>query len=146
MLKMTDTTFTTVTDLFTQTITMSDSTVVEPGMQTITRDESTLTRINLGPLTTVFTPPRGCDACYVGSTASWEIGCTAFFDDCRGSRLCLPDITPSHSWAFYSPGLLCPAEWTTATVVSATMTDSLRATSVLRTLTADETAGFCCPS
>ncbi|KAK3988035.1 hypothetical protein QBC44DRAFT_207889, partial [Cladorrhinum sp. PSN332] len=47
---------------------------------------------------------------------------------------------------FYSPGLVCPNGWTTATVISRGMTDSIRAIEILRLMTADEIAEFCCPS
>ncbi|AEO63919.1 uncharacterized protein THITE_2039480, partial [Thermothielavioides terrestris NRRL 8126] len=58
----------------------------------------------------------------------------------------MPGSTAWSTWAFYSPGWVCPAGWTTATVVSRNMTDSIRATDIFSLLTPDETAGFCCPS
>lgn len=49
-------------------------------------------------------------------------------------------------FAVYSPGLACPAGWTTATVVSAEMTDRLTARDVISRLEHGETAAFCCPT
>ncbi|EAQ85360.1 predicted protein [Chaetomium globosum CBS 148.51] len=46
----------------------------------------------------------------------------------------------------YSPGLVCPSGWTTATVVSAEMTDSFSARDVIGRLEKGETAAFCCPA
>ncbi|KAK0707955.1 hypothetical protein B0H67DRAFT_457979, partial [Lasiosphaeris hirsuta] len=50
-------------------------------------------------------------------------------------------------WGFYSPGILCPYGWTTATTVApgevASGTDS--AEQVRSLLRDDETAAFCCP-
>ncbi|KAH6640301.1 hypothetical protein F5144DRAFT_589813 [Chaetomium tenue] len=46
----------------------------------------------------------------------------------------------------YSPGLVCPSGWTTATVVSAEMTDRFSARDVIGKLEKGETAAFCCPT
>ncbi|KAK0744376.1 hypothetical protein B0T21DRAFT_280510 [Apiosordaria backusii] len=47
---------------------------------------------------------------------------------------------------YYSPGLYCPMGWETATKLTHGMTDSVRAINLLRALSTDETAAFCCPS
>lgn len=111
-----------------------------------------LTRYNIAPLTTVFTPPAGCETGFVQkATAAPDSdriheNCQAYLSDCRTSRPCLPGTSSWAPWAFYSPGLLCPAGWTTATVVSQDMTDSIRATDIFSLMRRDETAAFCCPS
>ncbi|KAK4156573.1 hypothetical protein C8A00DRAFT_12483, partial [Chaetomidium leptoderma] len=103
------------------------------------------TRNNLGPLTTTFEPSPDCDACFVAESAE-EWHCAAYFTDCHGPRSCVPGSIPWSIWAFYSPGLVCPAGWTTATVVNINITDSIRAIEVIRRMSHDETAAFCCPT
>ncbi|KAK3303655.1 uncharacterized protein B0T15DRAFT_401777 [Chaetomium strumarium] len=116
------------------------STAVDPFTISITRN-------NIGPLTTIFTPQPDCGICFVGPTAQVHNLCDAFSTDCQGSpRSCLPRSSQWSNWAFYSPGLLCPEGWTTATVVSSDMTDSVRALDIISLLTSDETAAFCCPT
>ena len=58
----------------------------------------------------------------------------------------MPGTVPWVDGNFYSPGLLCPSGWTTATVVTAEMTGSLQAADVFNWLLSGETAAFCCPS
>jgi hypothetical protein len=74
-------------------------------------------------------------------------GCAAYSTDCYGPmRACMPGDAEWNKWDFYSPGLSCPVGFTTATLVSANMTDGLlQASVVLDGMLNDETAAFCCP-
>lgn len=105
------------------------------------------TRDNLGPLTTIFTPPPTCRDCLIASSIKYPEVCRQYYTDCHDDpRPCLPD---NHTWerfAMYSPGLACPSGWTTATVVSAEMTYSFSARDVIGRLEKGETAAFCCPA
>lgn len=103
------------------------------------------TRNNLGPLTTVFTPSPTCEECFVAATAL-NGGCRAHYTDCHNPRRCMPGDNAWELFAVYSPGLVCPAGWTIATMVSAEMTDRLTARDVISRLEHGETAGFCCPT
>ncbi|KAK3693124.1 hypothetical protein B0T22DRAFT_34113 [Podospora appendiculata] len=120
---------------------------------------ASVTRYNIAPLTTVFVPPPECHTCYgdghtfsfdsiLTGGGSWQL-CTAYASNCLSYRPCLPGTTtPTADFGFYSPGLFCPAGWTTATV----LTSSGDATSwrfgleLISRLQTDETAGLCCPS
>ncbi|KAK3906064.1 hypothetical protein C8A05DRAFT_12170 [Staphylotrichum tortipilum] len=115
-----------------------------PGSFGSLRPSATRTQ-NFGPLTTVFTAPSGCDACFASSGSDASV-CTAYFEDCQGLRSCVPRSSPWQQWDYYSPRLSCPSGWTTATVVSASMTNPIRAREVLSRMAPGETAAFCCPS
>lgn len=115
---------------------------------------------NLGPLTTVFTAPPECtnlasesDAHYIYGNFGYQPGphprgavaCTSrtVGDECqpngskrdeiegRGADLFLYGIP------YYSPGLQCPANWTTVPGTPTRMASFL---------TASETMNICCPS
>jgi hypothetical protein len=105
-----------------------------------------VTRNNLGPLTTVFTPPSGCDACFVSAFDAGR-ACAAYSTDCHGPiPSCAPGNASISLGAFYSPGLLCPAGWTTAEVISGNMTDNAKANELFGGIAHDETAAFCFPT
>jgi hypothetical protein len=127
----------TIIEFATVTLTGVTSTI----LQTV---DAIATGNNLGPLTTIFTPPPGCDVCYVEAKSAGRV-CAVYSTDCHGPRPCMPGTFPWTFSDFYSPGLFCPSGWTTATVVSADMTDSIRASEVLSRMSHDETAAFCCP-
>ncbi|KAK4234422.1 hypothetical protein C8A03DRAFT_18680, partial [Achaetomium macrosporum] len=130
---------------------MTSTVTVSSGTSTVTRTVDpftiSITRNNIGPLTTVFTPQPECGDCFIGPTPQQYNLCDAYSTDCYGRpRPCLPSSSQWSKWAFYSPGLLCPAGWTTATVVSSDMTDSVRALNIISLLASEETAAFCCPT
>ncbi|KAK4221508.1 hypothetical protein QBC38DRAFT_461412 [Podospora fimiseda] len=126
-------------------------------------------RLNLGPLTTVFTAPQVCEQCInvgtmVGTdtftTIACIISCSYPRDGCSEDvppDICLPnnpvisaivDAKNRERFGFYSPGLQCPDGWDTATVLSHGIYnlpgDIHQA--VLGTLQSDETAAVCCPT
>jgi hypothetical protein len=133
------------------------------------------TRNVLGPLTTTFTPPPACSSCFLDDAQSgadsrldyyiWLCDAYRTAPVCGrpGSSLqeCVPSVTsgldPASLLAselagaltttagFYSPGLVCPDNWVTATSVAWT-SDLDSAFGSLQTLLASETAAICCPS
>ena len=79
------------------------------------------TGVNLGPLTTVFTPPSRCTANLgqsQGQTCILSGGVATSVDD----PSCWPSVTitpaptaqPLQGWGYYSPGLECPSDYFTA--------------------------------
>lgn len=100
----------------------------------------TPTRINLGPLTTVFVPPPHCTrAALSGSNAIFGQSCNPVDDKTAtpaDDTGCWPRATAYPSVAkpslaglgFYSPGLLCPTGYVSAcTAVSSTKGQSVEA-------------------
>ena len=110
-------------------------------------------RVILGPLTTVFTPPAPCtiavglcatcDVAWLGQTC----GPTAVQDDTG----CWPPTTegapeptaPLYGWGFFSPGLECPAGYTSACTAISGQATSWR---VQYQMEAEETFVGCCPA
>ncbi|KAK3332882.1 hypothetical protein B0T19DRAFT_483045 [Cercophora scortea] len=123
---------------------------------TTTWTAASVTRYNIAPLTTVFVPPPECSACYGDGGANYIDGpfwlsvtwklCTAYASNCLSFRPCLPGTTTiTADFGFYSPGHLCPAGWTTVTVLSSRGTYRAIAQGFIDQLQADETAAICCP-
>ncbi|KAK3307201.1 uncharacterized protein B0T15DRAFT_166960 [Chaetomium strumarium] len=109
-------------------------------------------RAILGPLTTVFTPAPQCTvAVGGGSTANvaW-LGqrCNPEVEDDPG---CWPETTegapatsqPLYGWGFYSPGLSCPAGYTSACTAIAGQSSGWK---VQYQMEAEETFVGCCPT
>jgi len=118
-----------------------------------------LTRYDIGPLTTAFTPDAACTGCYPVSDAGlggFEVDpfrCTVY--QTRGchdkSNRCYPDSTTvivgQNNIAFYTPASSCPASWrawTTLTYMEPTVTAS-NISDVAYLLKSGETALVCCP-
>ena len=125
------------------------------------RQAATPTRVNLGPLTTVYNLPSHCSrAAIAGPSATKAVrgqtckvnGATAVPQDDIG---CLPRATAypatlQRGIGFYSPGYSCPAGYASAcTAISATKGQTTLAPKVTGTfqfpLVAGETAVGCCP-
>ncbi|KAK4198772.1 hypothetical protein QBC40DRAFT_204326 [Triangularia verruculosa] len=120
-------------------------------MTPVARSESTGRQL-IGPLTTVYTPSHNCRFGFVQSGNSDASDLTldtigyAYGSDCLSVRSCLPSMPTAVRRDYYSPGIYCPMGWETATKLAHGMTDSVRAIAILRALSTDETAAFCCPS
>jgi hypothetical protein len=122
---------------------------------TATQTNPTLpTRTSLGPLTTSFTPPAGCElpVClyygdWPGGGAGLECEQDPGGDPCNpnagtmlmASMPCMPDGLPVAPGAFFSPAVVCPQGYPTAAVLS--VEDFVAAAS---TLLPGETAAYCC--
>ena len=144
---------------------MATETVLDPfpTSPTITMPRTAV----LGPLTTTFTPPSSCSDLYralygrsalaslntnfIAFQAVTCIGITA--GDPYGSMVddwpCWPTVTSMPSsghnddgWGLYSPGLICPAGYTTACSSLATTTEAFQ---FQFSLLANESAVGCCP-
>ncbi len=110
-------------------------------------------RVILGPLTTVFVPPAPCTIaigqCATCNVAWWGQTCapTTVQDDTS----CWPATTegtpaPSaalYGWGFYSPGLECPAGYTSACTAIAGHSSQWK---VQYQMKAEETFVGCCPT
>jgi hypothetical protein len=123
-------------------------------------------RTNVGPLTTVFTPPTACFTPAIESDADPSVFQAYYGNTCiatgTGSTLVLaPSCYPpgtgivfaSYStMPFYSPGLSCPAGFTSACAVTRvegeTLPQSTRSTdpNIWSMLEPGETAIACCPT
>lgn len=125
---------------------------------------------NLGPLTTVFTPPASCNTPL--ATNLFIQGRTTWAHDCGWTRTadlprsdCYPSYTapdpsaiaggdnfwlPGEQKFYYSPGYSCPSGWQTATTLTtpapATVGIWDEAQRPLGLLDATGTQIFCCPS
>lgn len=104
----------------------------------------------IGPLTTLFAPAPDCDyKCFGPSTTALvDTLCSIYSSDCSSiRRSCLPD--GSGSWVpggFYSPGIICPNGWTTATTIEFDPSHSANSLLHPTTLIGDgEMAALCCP-
>ncbi|KAF2446097.1 hypothetical protein P171DRAFT_357203, partial [Karstenula rhodostoma CBS 690.94] len=120
------------------------------------------TRVNLGPLTTVFVPPPYCSrAALAGSQAALGQSCNAVdktasaADDtgCWPRATAYPADTKSKlaGLGFYSPGLTCPqGHYSACTAVSTSKGQTAAAPQVTGKfqfpLVAGETAVGCCPT
>jgi hypothetical protein len=111
-----------------------------------------MTRNILGPLTTVFTAPQECDvAALISYQTSAYRGQSCTVDFLADASTCWPQVTaaaplqspPLNGWGFYSPGISCPAGYTSA--CSATQGSS---TGWVMQFPMDEgeTAVGCCPT
>ncbi|OIW26299.1 hypothetical protein CONLIGDRAFT_646477 [Coniochaeta ligniaria NRRL 30616] len=98
-------------------------------------------RTVLGPLTTTFTPPEGCDKCFDHFNLPTGVNCVAYYWDCDSRRPCIPVIGDVSTIppGFYSPGFHCPEGWLTALIIDSQL-------DIFLTLLPDETAALCCPS
>ena len=110
-------------------------------------------RVILGPLTTTFTPPAPCSVaiglCATCDVAWWGQTCSpkTVHDD----KSCWPATTtgasdpgfPLYGWGFYSPGLNCPAGYTSACSATAGSKSNWK---VQFKMEAEETFVGCCPS
>ncbi|CZS85583.1 unnamed protein product [Fusarium graminearum] len=99
-------------------------------MSTITTASGTASRTNLGPLTTTFTYPASCtvvvqecDACTNGWQAQTCSDNSFNAQGVQDDAECWPPRKGSQStgvalngWGFYSPGIECPAGYTTKCV------------------------------
>lgn len=110
------------------------------------------TRNILGPLTTVFTAPQECDfAGIISSQTSAYRGQGCTVDHLVDASTCWPQATaaaplkspPLNGWGFYSPGISCPAGYTSA--CSATQGSST-GWEMQFAMDARETAVGCCPT
>lgn len=125
---------------------------------------------NLGPLTTVFTPPASCNTpaatnLFIQGRTTWAHDCswTPASDTPRSD--CYPSYTAPTSLAavgedslwlpgdqkfYYSPGYFCPAGWQTATTMTTPAPATLgiwdEAQRPLGLLDATGTQILCCPS
>lgn len=122
---------------------------------TATQDVTTVYRARniLGPLTTAFTPPQDCDFAAILSD-SLTLAYRA--QTCVGERLedvstCWPQVTaaaplnspPFNGWGFYSPGISCPAGYTSACFATQ---GSRTGWDMQFPMDVGETAVGCCPT
>ncbi|KAL2125813.1 hypothetical protein VTI74DRAFT_2626 [Chaetomium olivicolor] len=110
-------------------------------------------RAILGPLTTTFTPPAPCTIavgqCSTCNVAWWGQTCAP--TTVQDNPSCWPTTTkgaPAASsalfgWGFYSPGLECPAGYTSACTAIADKTSQWK---VQYQMEAEETFVGCCPT
>lgn len=130
----------------------------------------------LGPLTTTFTTPSRCNQAYwfsasdevydptIGQVCATVNGTIAYSQD----SACLPSVTPFISASlvgpsvvpytlynyqgYYSPGIACPAGYSTACAAQAgsdgiqSALSNFQSFGFLYTATADETVVGCCPT
>lgn len=110
------------------------------------------TRNILGPLTTVFTAPQECTlAGIISSRTSAYRGQDCIVDHLVDASSCWPQATaaaplkspPLNGWGFYSPGISCPAGYTSA--CSATQGSST-GWEMQFPMDERETAVGCCPT
>ena len=124
-------------------------------------------RTNLGPLTTVFTPPPNCASAIFDSLTGtspwaysliWGMGCTTTTDGIYSvdwDTSCYPPDMYDHSLEagayqtipIYSPGLSCPHGFYSACTVTRQPGDQVPATehALWSVLSVGETAIGCCP-
>lgn len=128
-------------------VVMTSSTPVQ-GVTTVYR-----TRSILGPLTTVFNAPPECALAGVAGTplSIGFRGQTCVGDTLADESVCWPAATaaapsastPLNGWGFYSPGISCPAGYTTA----CDATQGYRTGWQMQfTMEEGETAVGCCPT
>lgn len=101
-------------------------------------------RVNLGPLTTVFTPPAACaTAIFDNDKLGWRD--QRCIDD-GGSLTDNKECWPGTKRGFHSPGLYCPEGYTTA--CTASVKDGITSTGwkAQYPLEDGETAVGCCPT
>lgn len=121
---------------------------------TPTQDITTVyaTRNILGPLTTVFTAPQECTlAGIINSHTAAYRGQGCIVDHLADASTCWPQATaaaplkspPLNGWGFYSPGISCPAGYTSA--CSATQGSST-GWEMQFAMDERETAVGCCPT
>lgn len=126
---------------------MTSSTPMQ-GVTTVYR-----TRSILGPLTTVFNAPPECALAGVAGTplSIGFRGQTCVGDSLADESVCWPAATaaapaastPLNGWGFYSPGISCPAGYTTA----CDATQGYRTGWQMQfTMEEGETAVGCCPT
>ncbi|KAK2596058.1 hypothetical protein N8I77_013566 [Diaporthe amygdali] len=122
---------------------------------TATQDVTTVYRARnvLGPLTTAFTAPQDCDfAAILGDSLTLAYRAQT----CVGERLedvstCWPQVTaaaplnspPFNGWGFYSPGISCPAGYTSACFATQ---GSRTGWDMQFPMDVGETAVGCCPT
>ncbi|KAK4099247.1 hypothetical protein N658DRAFT_498617 [Parathielavia hyrcaniae] len=110
-------------------------------------------RTVLGPLTTVFTPPAPCTIA-IGLCATCDVawlGQTCAPTTVQDDPGCWPTTTagapepgrPLYGWGFYSPGLECPAGYTSACTAIAGTTSAWQ---VQYLMEPEETFVGCCPT
>ncbi|KAK4125801.1 hypothetical protein N657DRAFT_642552 [Parathielavia appendiculata] len=110
-------------------------------------------RTILGPLTTVFTPPAPCTIA-VGFCSTCDVawlGQTCAPTTVQDDPSCWPTTTagapepgrPLYGWGFYSPGLECPAGYTSACSAIAGKTSGWK---VQYLMEPEETFVGCCPT
>jgi len=126
-------------------------------------------RVNLGPLTTAFTPSPQCTLNFAGIPIGGAIvTATNFFQAqyCNGASgvnddaSCWPATTstsairtpPFYGYGFYSPGLVCPSGYTTACKAAlladgslSTLANPANSFVFQFGITAGETIVGCCP-
>ncbi|TPX16604.1 uncharacterized protein E0L32_012413, partial [Thyridium curvatum] len=115
-------------------------------------------RVNLGPLTTTFTPPASCSTAVLGCTSctdGWlaqSCGVNTYNSQgVRDAAACWPppraDTVETgvafNGWGFYSPGLHCPVGYTTACSATAGVGGGFM---FQFPLVPGETAYGCCPT
>lgn len=112
---------------------------------------------NLGPLTTVFTPPAACTQLvlvpsnlnFPQATLFEAQGCNQ--GDLEDAALCWPPATvsapspPLDGWGFYSPGLSCPSGYATACSAARNVGRSQTGFDFQFPLDEGESAAGCCP-
>ncbi|KJZ77397.1 hypothetical protein HIM_03121 [Hirsutella minnesotensis 3608] len=133
-------------------------------------NEATISRLNVGPMTTAFEPPARCFDRTLNSGVSTTLqqGGLEFADDlsmfitdirsaeeiCPSASIfpCLPHFRKYRELKgphlFYSPGIACPKGWqTVASVMGSNTPNSLRYINgiVASTLLPGESAFICCP-
>ena len=123
-------------------------------------------RLDLGPMTTIFTAPSACSTPYVfqGLYPGMELGWTCIFSDglefVGWNKQCYPSpmnpvmgdfYTYPDSVAFFSPATVCPNGYTKACTIPKTASApgstflSTAEYEIWRNLVAGETAIGCCP-
>ena len=111
-------------------------------------------RTILGPLTTFFTPPEFCMVHATGTVGlpiflGQTCGPTGVQDEARCWPTAKPNVAklpPFNGWGFYSPGLRCPAGYTTACRASANVAATITQAPRQFAMEAGETAIGCCPT
>jgi hypothetical protein len=117
---------------------------------------ATLSRSNLGPLTTTYTPDSACFALTLAQPLNQNIpadgsiteyltmfgsgGPCLFGSSTTNPHMCFPQITAydqlSGGGQFYSPGLVCPSSWSpVVTVVSGVVPTATESASASATVT-----------
>lgn len=111
-----------------------------------------VTRNILGPLTTVFTAPPECSiAGIISSQTSAYRGQDCTVDHLVDASTCWPRVTaaaplktpPLNGWGIYSPGISCPAEYTSACFATQ---GSSTGWEMQFAMDEGETAVGCCPT
>ncbi|KAK0721869.1 hypothetical protein B0T26DRAFT_643555 [Lasiosphaeria miniovina] len=113
-------------------------------------------RVNLGPLTQVFTPPFDCAPLFPACTTcnfGWK-GQECGPDGVRDATSCWPPTSQGipaptgalFGWGFYSPGVHCPAGYTSACTATAGPKTTSQGWPVQFVMEKGETAIGCCSS